>query len=137
MKMKGAFSVDLDSDSEVDIQTQLRQALTNSGTRIIDLFRQIDVDGDGTITKKEFRNSLPQLGLSAPKKEFDILFDSFDPDGSGKIDYKELNKLLRRGNDIKIDPKLMPGAAGAIEVKAKLKSRQVKEAGQAVTFVAK
>ena len=31
----------------------------------------------------------------------------------------------------------MPGAAGAIEVKAKLKSRQVKEAGQAVTFVAK
>ena len=67
MKMKGAFSV-IDSDSEVDIQTQLRQALTNSGTRIIDLFRQIDVDGDGTITKKEFRNSLPKLGLSAPKR---------------------------------------------------------------------
>ena len=116
---KGAFSVDLDSDSEVDVQTQLRNALSAKGTRVIDLFRQWDADGSGTVSKKEFRMAMPKLGLTAPKKEIDLLFDSFDPDGSGEIDYKELNKILRRGADVKLDPKLQAGGAGAIELSAK------------------
>ena len=39
-----------------------------------------------------------QLGLEAHRKEIDALFESWDPDGSGSIEYAELNKLLRRGN---------------------------------------
>ena len=50
----------------------------------------------------------------------DGLFDTFDPDGGGEIDYNELNKALRRGAEI--DPKLRAGAAGEIQTKAKLAS---------------
>ena len=80
----------------LDIQTQLRDALARSGSRVIELFRQWDTDGDGTVSKKEFVRSLPQLGLQATKEEGGALFDTFDPDGSGSIELKELEKLLRR-----------------------------------------
>merc|ERR1719149_74907 len=39
---------------------------------------------------------MPRLGIVAPSKEFELLFDTFDPDGSGAIDMKELQKGLRR-----------------------------------------
>ena len=41
-----------------------------------------------------------------PKKEIDALFDGWDPDGSGKLELKEIEKQLRRGNDVKLDSKL-------------------------------
>ena len=40
---------------------------------------------------------MPKLGLKAPRKEIDALFDEFDPDGSGEVDFRGLNKALRRG----------------------------------------
>ena len=40
---------------------------------------------------------MPILGLEAPKKEIDALFDQFDPDGGGSITYDELKKALRGG----------------------------------------
>ena len=44
--------------------------------------------------------------LAAPKSEVNALFDSFDTDGSGTIEYQEINKALRRGADVKLDPSL-------------------------------
>ena len=43
-----------------------------------------------------------------------------DADGSGQIEYKELNKKLRSGAGAKLDAALMPGAAGKIETRADL-----------------
>ena len=69
---------------------------------------------------------MPKLGLKAPRKEIDALFDEFDPDGSGEIEYKEFNKLLRRGKgDVKISEMNYAGKAGKIELKAKNKSSRV------------
>ena len=50
---------------------------------MIDLFRQWDDNGDGMISKKEFRKVLPMLGADVSKEESNALFDSFDLDGSG------------------------------------------------------
>ena len=36
------------------------------------------------------------LGLGVAKDEADALYDTFDPDGGGSIDYSELNKALKR-----------------------------------------
>ena len=74
----------------------MRDALAANSARVIDLFREWDDDGDGQVTKKEFRKAMNQFGLDAHRKEVEALFDSWDPDGSGSIEYKELNKLLRR-----------------------------------------
>ena len=38
---------------------------------------------------------MPLLGLDVPRVAVDALFDQFDPDGSGNIDFKELQKMLR------------------------------------------
>jgi Ca2+-binding EF-hand superfamily protein len=37
--------------------------------RVIDLFREWDEDGSGTVSKKEFRKAMPMLGLQLPEKE--------------------------------------------------------------------
>ena len=52
------------------------------------------------------------------KAQLDELFDSWDPDKSGVLEIKELQKLLRRGSEIELDGALQPGAAGEIDLKA-------------------
>ena len=64
---------------------------------------------------------MPLLGFNVPRKEIDLLFESFDPDGSGTIELGELNALLRRGGEVKLGGSLEPGAAGAIVLESKAK----------------
>ena len=52
----------------------------------------------------------------------DATFEGMDPDGSGKIEYNELNKMLRRGGTVTLAADLQDGAQGNIEVKAMNKS---------------
>ncbi len=80
----------------MSIQEQLRDTLTKKAVRVIDLFREWDENGDGKVTKKEFRQALPLLGLDAAKTDMDALFDEWDKDKTGSITFDELNKLLRR-----------------------------------------
>ena len=49
---------------------------------------------------------MPALGLEVDRSVVDALFDAWDPDGSGEIDMKELNKQLRRGGEVKLDKKM-------------------------------
>ena len=56
-----------------------------------------DVNEDGLVSKREFSDGLEALGYDAPREEFDALYDTFDADGSGTIDYYELYKQLRAG----------------------------------------
>jgi Ca2+-binding EF-hand superfamily protein len=87
-----------DSDNPVEA---LRKAMGKHMTRVIDVFRQWDEDGSGSISKKEFRRALPILGmLDCPKAVSELLFDRLDEDKSGSIDYQELNHSLRQRSDI-------------------------------------
>ena len=52
---------------------------------MVDLFKKWDRDGDGSISKAEFRRAMPMLGLTGhTPQEVDALFATFDPDGSGE-----------------------------------------------------
>jgi len=77
------------------VAEQLKAFLKANQARVIDLFRSWDDDGDGTISKKNFRRAMPILGLNVPRAEADALFDNFDLDGSGFISYQELEVLLK------------------------------------------
>jgi hypothetical protein len=88
--------------------------------RVMDLFRKWDRDGDARIGIKELRRAVLALGYDVPREAVSALFDTMDTDGGGQIDYKEMNKALRRHAEIA--PELQPGAAGPIEVGAKLHS---------------
>jgi len=88
--------LDLDEDSDKPIHVQLQEALSKQGARVMDLFREWDADGDGEVSKDEFRKAMPMLGLDYPMTAMDALFDSFDKDGGGTIDFKEIQKMMRR-----------------------------------------
>lgn len=89
---------------------QLRSILSVGFARVLDLFRDWDDDESQTISKSEFRRALPVLGLLVDKEVADSLFDTFDADGSGEIDYRELSKQLRQGSDVELDDALKDGA---------------------------
>ena len=79
------------------VQTQLRRILQQNRVRVMDLFREWDVDGDGVVTPSEFRGALLALGYEADRHEVDQLFDAFDVDGSGRLDFGEVHAALRDG----------------------------------------
>jgi Ca2+-binding EF-hand superfamily protein len=74
----------------------IRESLLREHKRVIDVFRACDVDQSGCVTKREFRAALPTLGFSAGGREaIDALFGTFDIDGNGEVEFKELNAMLR------------------------------------------
>ena len=109
----------LDASSDVPVIEQLRTALSKNMLKVLDIFKDWDDDENGMVSKTEFRKALPMLGLKVERSIAEELFDSFDNDKSGEIDYKELNQHLRSGADVELDAALQDGAAGEIEVGAK------------------
>ena len=74
----------------------VRSELARGYHRVIDFFRVVDRDGDGAVTKHEFRASLPLLGFGAGGEgTIDCLFDSFDLNGDGSLTFEELDHMLR------------------------------------------
>mgnify|MGYP002053324226 CR=1 FL=1 len=55
-----------------------------------------DIDGDGQINRKEWKKAMPAIGINHNDYMLNKLFDLFDEDGSGEIDYLELRAALRK-----------------------------------------
>ena len=53
------------------------------GVKIRDSFEQFDENGDGTVTKSEFRSGLRRLRFDLSAAEVDVLFSRFDAEGKG------------------------------------------------------
>ena len=122
-RQKKGILGDVDFDEDRPLGEQLKEALTKNAIRVLDLFREWDVNGDGEVSKKEFRDAMPKLGFELPVKVIDDLFDSQDPDGSGVMDLKELQKMLR--------PAPKPGGAwGTVKKGAKGVSAMKAAAGK-------
>ena len=100
-------------------RSQIRDYLSANAVRVIDLFREWDDDGTGSVSRDEFRKAMKALGLSVSRKQLDELFDAWDPDKSGQLEIRELEKLLRRGSSIALDASLQPGGAGEIALESK------------------
>jgi len=100
-------TVRLDRASGKPVSQLLSEELAKSSNlvRVIDLFRDWDENGDGAVSKDEFYQGMVALGLEVARSETNELFDSFDVDGSGLIDFREMNKMLRkRARPTKLSP---------------------------------
>ena len=93
---------------------EMRLALKRDRTRIIDAFRCLDKNGNGAVSKTEFRAALPVLGFENDPETADKVFEELDEDGSGQLEYEELHKKLRQGAQVTLAPALQDGANGAI-----------------------
>jgi len=77
----------------------LRRALATHVKRVMKLFEEWDEDGDGTVSKAEFRLAMRSLtaqwGLRVSREDIECLFDSLDDSGDGLISYSELKEMVR------------------------------------------
>uniref|UniRef100_A0A7S2NPK6 EF-hand domain-containing protein n=1 Tax=Haptolina brevifila TaxID=156173 RepID=A0A7S2NPK6_9EUKA len=95
-RQKKGILGDVDFDESRPLGEQIKEALQKHAIRVLDLFREWDKNGDGQISKKEFRQAMPLLGMDLPTKAIDELFDQYDPDRSGVMEFAELQKMLRK-----------------------------------------
>ena len=82
----------------MSIAEELKTCMTRELGRVVDLFRDLDLNEDGTVSKREFRKALPLLGFSLPtasRRDIDLLFEEFDANGDGQIKYDKLRGRLR------------------------------------------
>ncbi|KOO40407.1 hypothetical protein Ctob_015365 [Chrysochromulina tobinii] len=103
---------------------ELRHALMTGAGKVITLFKQLDEDRDGSVSKAEFRSALPLLGYDGSNTDaIDSVFDELDLDGSGEIRYDELKALLTvdrlADRGMELAAVLQDGALGEITATAK------------------
>eukprot|EP00392_Amoebophrya_sp_AT5.2_P003607 g3612.t1 len=67
------------------------QITDDSVKELRELFQQLDVDNDGTLTAEEIINGMTKAGLkdALPRDQLEDLIKQIDSDGSGQIDYSE------------------------------------------------
>ena len=95
-------------------RTLNRQVLKAHAAKVIAVFQSWDLDGDGAISKREFRRAVqPLLNLPAGPEALDELFDLFDNDGSGCIGLKQIHEVLRRGQPLGPPPELLQARVAA------------------------
>ena len=94
-------ALDADGSGKVDmdeyLEWSLKEALSRSSSRVVDLFKQWDEDKNGTVDQAEFHKAVRALGFQVDKEVTDAVFNSLDEDKSGLLEYKELNAVRARG----------------------------------------
>ena len=108
-----------DAQESLSMLDHVRQALGADRLRkVIDMFRELDLDRDGSVTKEEFCTGLAERGIE-DRAGLEELFLEIDRDGDGSIQYRELNRVLRAGSSITLASELQDGAMGEIEREAR------------------
>lgn len=98
-----ALFKEYDSDGSGDVSYKeyvkfsVRDGLSRQKERVSSLLKLWDVNCNGTIDKDEFVHAIEHLGFKAPREDLHRLFDELDEDGSGELDYTEINRWLRNG----------------------------------------
>jgi hypothetical protein len=79
----------------------------DEGKTIMRIFRHFDLDGFGTIEPQEFKKALETLGCVFSNVEMEALFNKFDSNKNGKVDYEEFASFFARkgsGNNPNVNP---------------------------------
>lgn len=91
------------SGSLCTLESNLGEVLekkVNEGMKNKDFFEKMDKNGDGKISKMEFRQAMRDLGFLGDKssynaKDVDELFGALDKDSGGDLDMQELSSALK------------------------------------------
>ena len=75
---------------------QLKMRLAMDLRRLGDLFHTWDLDGDGQMDRREFRAAVRSLGIDELEQVCDVVFNEFDEDGSGGVDYGKCTRRRKR-----------------------------------------
>ena len=84
--------VQLEEDDAVDALFQL---VDKSKFKMVDLFRSLDTDGDGTVDLPELHRTLKRLGIRTSKAATASFFTVLDVDGDGSCTIAEFYERMR------------------------------------------
>lgn len=65
---------------------------------LLALFRSIDYNRDGKISKDELRSALSRAGLAVPNSNLDSFFSKVDTDSDGAISFEEWRYVFKRSS---------------------------------------
>ena len=82
---------------------QLQTMLRERGIDLDSAFSVLDADGSGSVTHREFKDGLRELGIELPHAQMKELIATFDEDGDGDIDYSEFVREFTDGEDPLVD----------------------------------
>ena len=77
-------------------ESLLGAKIVSKGWKVADLMGKWDKDGDGSVSKDEFRVNVSAMGVQSSVAEVDALFDQYDDDGGGSLDLNELKPTLKK-----------------------------------------
>lgn len=63
---------------------------------LVTFFKKFDTSGDGRLSKDELTSVFAALNFKINEVDMNSVFEFFDLDGSGSINYKEFLKKMRR-----------------------------------------
>ena len=74
---------------------KLKDAMSDGGKSVEDLFKEIDTDGDGTINGPELYKGIKSIvGEALTPDQISAIIKSLDSDGDNRIDVMELRNAL-------------------------------------------
>ena len=76
---------------------RVRVWMDSNYSRVIDVFRYFDLDGDGFLSHEEFIIGMRELNAPLTSAEIQMLLGLMDSDQNGQIDLLEFEQVFRGG----------------------------------------
>lgn len=92
---ENAHQIIQDASVQDGVLGELRELLHAQRRRLEDFFHELDVDGDGHVSKNEFFEGLRHAMPNVNTEQWHYLQQSFDADGDGNISLEEFQWRFR------------------------------------------
>ncbi|KAI1731434.1 EF hand domain-containing protein [Ditylenchus destructor] len=90
-------AADQDQDGNIDFHEFLTIARANPlSLSLKAVFEELDVDGDGHITRSELRTAFQRMGHALTDQEIKAIYKHVDINNDGKINFQEFCEMMTR-----------------------------------------